>query len=160
VTSVSQLQFDHYEMTFPPGTLTKEFRDEVDAFWCGVFGWSSREHVVNGRSGHMLRPRDDAQFLFLVEVDPGEPALMLPVQEVSDEPGEYVFVPHLGVLYDSNDDIDRLLADTLRYREKDPRVRVKEYPLYTWGERLHHSFLLQYLLPTWFDVHWSSAPMP
>ena len=35
------MRFNHMELTFPVGTLTREFREEVDAFYGSIFGWSS-----------------------------------------------------------------------------------------------------------------------
>ena len=33
------MRFNHMELTFPRGTLTDEFREEVDGFYGSVFGW-------------------------------------------------------------------------------------------------------------------------
>src|SRR5580700_4920754 len=35
------MRFNHMELTFPVGTLTAEFREELDAFYASVFGWSA-----------------------------------------------------------------------------------------------------------------------
>ena len=63
---MSSMRFNHMELSFPRGTLTKEFRDEVDAFFCGVLGWDSLDTEVVGQSCHLLRP-DDGQFILLAE---------------------------------------------------------------------------------------------
>ena len=36
---MAEMRFNHMELTFPEGTLTKEFREEVDGFYGSVFGW-------------------------------------------------------------------------------------------------------------------------
>ena len=36
---MANMRFNHMELSFPRGTLSKEFRDEVDAFyWCARLG--------------------------------------------------------------------------------------------------------------------------
>ena len=32
------MRFNHMELTFPLGTLTTEFREQVDSFYCGCSG--------------------------------------------------------------------------------------------------------------------------
>ena len=44
------MRFNHMELTFPRGTLTKEFREEVDAFYGSVFGWIGVDTDLNGQS--------------------------------------------------------------------------------------------------------------
>ena len=60
------MRFNHMELSFPSGTLTRGFRDDVDAFYCGVLGWESLDTEVVGQSCHLLRP-DDGQFILLAE---------------------------------------------------------------------------------------------
>ena len=38
------MRFNHMELTFPRGTLTKEFREEIDGFYGAVFGWTGPRH--------------------------------------------------------------------------------------------------------------------
>ena len=33
------MRFNHMEMTFPIGSLTESFQDEIDAFYGSIFGW-------------------------------------------------------------------------------------------------------------------------
>ena len=42
------MRFNHMELTFPVGTLTDEFRNELDAFYGAVFGWSATDTEVVG----------------------------------------------------------------------------------------------------------------
>ena len=73
------------ELTFARGTLTDQFREEVDAFYQSVFGWSATDADVVGQRCHILLPDAD-QFILLAES--GKPM---------DSPG----FDHLGLLQDS-----------------------------------------------------------
>ena len=42
------MRFNHMELTFARGTLSDEFREEVDAFYGSVFGWSAADAEVVG----------------------------------------------------------------------------------------------------------------
>jgi hypothetical protein len=141
-------RWDHLELTFPQGFLTSAVRAEIDAFWCGVFGWTSTEQRVYGHSCHMLRP-DDGQFILLGETGDA----MEPAPEILDNSGLDVFVPHMGIHCDTIEDVDRLYGECLRFQEKDPRVRLRDYPVERYGTKLARNFLVQYLLPFWFDVN-------
>ena len=79
------MRFNHMELTFPVGTLTAEFREEVDAFYSSVFGWSALDADVVGQSCHLLLPDPD-QFLLLAE---------------SEKPMASPGYDHLGLLQDS-----------------------------------------------------------
>ncbi|MCU1367788.1 MAG: hypothetical protein JWN39_3427, partial [Ilumatobacteraceae bacterium] len=58
------------ELTFPRGTLTPEFRAEVDAFYGPIFGWRAIDTPVMGQSCHLLLLDDHVgQFLLLAESD-------------------------------------------------------------------------------------------
>jgi hypothetical protein len=141
-------RWDHLELTFPQGSLTGVTRTEIDAFWCGIFGWTSTEQMVYGRSCHMLRP-DDGQFILLVESHDA----MDPAPEMPESPGPDVFVPHMGIHCDTIEDVDRLYGECLKYQEKDSRVRLRDFPVERHGTKLARNFLVQYLLPFWFDVN-------
>src|SRR4051794_27163617 len=47
-------RFNHMELTFPPGTLTDDFKADVDAFYTSVFGWRTMDTEVVGRICHLL----------------------------------------------------------------------------------------------------------
>ena len=51
------MRFNHMELTFPVGTLTQEFREEVDAFYGSVFGWRGLDTEVVGQTCHILHAR-------------------------------------------------------------------------------------------------------
>ena len=141
-------RWDHLELTFPKGFLTSATRADIDAFWCGIFGWTSSEHLVYGHSCHMLRP-DDGQFILLVESDDA----MEPAPEIPESSGPDVFIPHMGIHCETIGAVDKLYAKCLEFQEKDPRVRLRDYPLERHGSKLARNFLVQYVLPFWFDVN-------
>jgi hypothetical protein len=141
-------RWDHLELTFPTGFLTSAARAEIDAFWCSIFGWTSSEHLVYGHSCHMLRP-DDGQFILLVEAD----GAMDPAPEIPASPGPDVFVPHMGIHCQTIEEVDQLFGECLKFQEKDERVRLRDFPLERHGSKLARNFLVQYLLPFWFDVN-------
>jgi hypothetical protein len=130
------MRFNHMELTFPVGTLTKEFRDEVDAFYGSVFGWSATDAEVVGQQCHLLQP-DDEQFLLLAE---------------SSKPMSSPGYDHLGLLQESREEVDRLLAECERYADKDDRVRIVRYEDLEYPGLTVHAFYVKYLLPIYFDV--------
>ena len=131
-----RMRFNHLELSFPRGTLTGEFRADVDSFYCGVLGWDSLDTDVVGQSCHLLRP-DDGQFILLAE---------------GDEPMWSPGYDHLGLLLETRADVDAVLAACLRFREGDERLRLKEYEDLRGPTFAVHAFYVKFLLPIWFDV--------
>jgi hypothetical protein len=130
------MRFNHMELTFPRGTLTKEFRDEVDAFYSSVFGWTSLDTQVVGQDCHLLM-LDQDQFILLAE---------------SDAPMSSPGYDHLGLLQSTRDEVDRLLQECERQAEKDDRVKIKRYEDLRYPGTTVHAFYVKYLLPIYFDV--------
>jgi hypothetical protein len=130
------MRFNHMELTFPRGTLTPEFREEVDAFYGSVFGWSGLDAEVVGQSCHLLMPDPD-QFLLLAE---------------SDKPMASPGYDHLGLLQESRETVDSLLEACERYAEKDDRVKIQRYEDLDYPGVTVHAFYVKYLLPIYFDV--------
>jgi hypothetical protein len=130
------MRFNHMEMTFPVGTLTQEFREEVDAFYGSIFGWTALDAEVVGQSCHLLLPDPD-QFILLAE---------------SEKPMSSPGYDHLGLLQDSREQVDDLLAACELYAEKDDRVRIKRYEDLEYPGVIVHAFYVKYLLPIFFDV--------
>ena len=100
------------ELTFARGTLTDEFREEVDAFYGSVFGWKATDTDVVGQRCHILLP-DAEQFILLAE---------------SKKPMSSPGFDHLGLLQDTRAEVDDLLDACKRYRDEgrsraDPGVR-------------------------------------
>ena len=130
------MRFNHMELTFARGTLTKDFREEIDAFYGSVLGWSATDTEVVGQQCHILLPDAD-QFILLAESD-----------KPMDSPG----FDHLGLLQDTREEVDDLLEACKRYQDKDDRVRIKEYEDLVYPGLTVHAFYVKYLLPIYFDV--------
>ena len=130
------MRFNHMELTFPRGTLTPEFRDEVDAFYGSIFGWKSSDTELLGQSCHLLLPDPD-HFILLAE---------------GDKPMSSPGYDHLGLLQDTRQEVDDMLDACKRYADKDTRAQIKEYKDLVYPNLVVHAFYVRYLLPIWFDV--------
>jgi hypothetical protein len=130
------MRFNHMEMTFPIGSLTESFREEIDAFYGSIFGWTALDTEVVGQSCHLLMPDQD-QFILLAE---------------SDKPMSSPGYDHLGLLQDSREEVDDLLVACERYADKDDRVKIKRYEDLVYPGLIVHAFYVKYLLPIFFDV--------
>jgi hypothetical protein len=132
------MRFNHMELTFPRGTLTKEFRADVDSFYSEVLGWRPVDTQVMGQSCHLLMLDDHVgQFLLLAE---------------SDTPLSSPGYDHLGLLQETRAEVDTLLEKCLAFREHDDRMLVKQYADDPMAALTVHAFYVKYLLPIWFDV--------
>jgi len=138
------MRFNHMELTFPVGTLTEQFREEIDAFYSSVFGWGSLDTEVVGQSCHLLMP-DPGQFILLAE---------------SDRPMYSPGYDHLGLLQDTRQEVDDLLDACERYADKDDRVTIRRYDDLEYPDLTVHAFYVKYLLPIYFDVQCMERPGP
>ena len=136
------MRFNHMELTFPLGTLTQEFRDNVDSFYCGVLGWNALDTMVIGQSCHLLQP-DDGQFILLAE---------------GDRPLESPGYDHLGLLMDTRAEVDDVLAGCREFQQRDERMLLKVYEDLSGPTIVVHAFYVKYLLPIWFDVQCMEYP--
>src|ERR1700735_454920 len=130
------MRFNHMELTFPVGTLSKEFQEEVDAFYGWIFGWSALDTEVVGQLCHLLLPDPD-QFILLAE---------------SNKPMASPGYDHLGLLQDTREEVDDLLVACERYADKDDRVKIVRYDDLVYPQLTVHAFYVKYLLPIYFDV--------
>ena len=89
-----KMRFNHMELSFAKGTLTQQFRDEVDAFYCDVLGWRAVDTEVVNQLCHILLP-DDGQFILLAEG-----------KEPMSSPG----YDHLGLLMDTREEVAAAIA--------------------------------------------------
>jgi hypothetical protein len=141
------LRFNHMELTFPRGMLDEAMRADVDAFYGDVFGWTGVDTEVVGQLAHILLV-DEGQFILLAES--GKPM---------SSPG----YDHLGLLFDTRDEVDEKLERCKRYQEKDDRVQILEYEDLVYDELTVRAFYVKYLLPIYFDVQCmerSGKPIP
>lgn len=133
---MAKMRFNHMELSFARGTLTQQFRDEVDSFYCDVLGWRSLDTEVVGKFCHLLQP-DDGQFILLAEA-----------KDPMSSPG----YDHLGLLMDTREQVDTILEECQRFADKDDRMRLKIYEDLVGPTVTTHAFYVKYLLPIWFDV--------
>jgi hypothetical protein len=132
------LRFNHMELTLPPGALDARAREEIARFYGDVFGWKSLEVPILGQQALLLRTDEDtSQFVLVAE---------------SRKPVSVPGYDHLGLLLDTRAEVDAALAAIRAWRERDPRVEIKEYEDLDQGDVTVHAFYVRYLLPIWFDV--------
>ena len=132
------LRFNHRELTLPKGALAPGAREEIRRFYGEVFGFEALDVPIVGQLGLLLRTdAETSQFLLLLEAD-----------EPLSSPG----YDHLGLLFDSREEVDALLEKAKKWRERDPRVEIKEYEDLVQGGVTVHAFYVKHLLPIWFDV--------
>ncbi|HXY95159.1 MAG TPA: hypothetical protein VEP49_22055 [Acidimicrobiia bacterium] len=135
---MAMMRFNHMELTLPKGTITDDFRADLESFYGGVFGWTIKPTKVLDLDATLLLP-DDGQFILIAEAT-----------KHLDSPG----LDHLGLLMDTRDEVDEMLGRCQRYREKDERCRIHEFnDLVSFGgDLVTHAFYVKYLLPIFFDV--------
>jgi hypothetical protein len=130
-------RFNHMELTLPPGVLA-ERRREIAAFYADLFGWEALDVPILGQLGLLLRTDPEtSQFILVTEQ-----------RKAMSSPG----YDHLGLLQESRAEVDALLERAKKWRERDPRVEIKEYEDLRIGATTTHAFYVRYLLPIWFDV--------
>lgn len=130
-------RFNHMELTLAPGGLDAH-RDEIKRFYGELLGWDAIDVPILGQTGLLLRTDPEtSQFILVTEQ-----------QTHMDSPG----YDHLGVIYDTREEVDALLEKTKKLQAQDDRVRIKEYEDLVTGGVTTHAFYFRFLLPIWFDV--------
>jgi hypothetical protein len=125
------------ELTLPVGQL-EAGRKEISEFYDDLFGWESIDVPILGQLGLLLRTDPEtSQFILVTEQ-----------KKHMQSPG----YDHLGLLYDTREEVDALLEKTKRWQEREPRVQIKEYEDLVMGDVTTHAFYVKHLLPIWFDV--------
>jgi hypothetical protein len=125
------------ELTLPMGTLTAQ-RAEIARFYGDLFGWDALDVPILKQTGLLLRTdRETSQFILLTEQ-----------KRHMSSPG----YDHLGLLYESREEVDALLEKCKKLQEHDERVQIKEYDDLEAGNTTVHAFYVKFLLPIWFDV--------
>jgi hypothetical protein len=135
------VRFDHIELSVPVGSLTTTLREELDDFYGSIFGWSGSDIDVAGHACRLLLCGSN-QFIQVLESE-----------RPLDSPG----FDHVGLLFDSRQEVDDLLDACERYAEKDDRVSVERREDLRYPGLTVHSFYVRYLLPLFFDVHSQEA---
>ena len=134
---MSQPRFNHMELTLPKGALA-EHRAEIAAFHRDLFDWEALDVPILKQTGLLLRTDPEtSQFILLTEQ-----------REALSSPG----YDHLGLLYDTREEVDALLEKARAWQERDGRVEIKEYEDLETGGVTVHAFYVRDLLPIWLDV--------
>lgn len=130
------MRFNHMELTFPIGALDEQMRADIRGFYGDVLGWSTMDLPLLDQLTFYLSP-DDGQFILLAE---------------SDKPIQSPGYDHLGLLVESRDEVDELLEQCKKFRERDDRMKIKQYDDLVQGPVTVRAFYVKYLLPIYFDV--------
>jgi len=130
-------RFNHMELTLPPGGLDTH-RKEIAAFYGDLFGWDAIDVPILGQLGLLLRTDPEtSQFILVTEQE-----------RHMDSPG----YDHLGLLFDTREEVDALLEKAKRHQARDERIQIKEYEDLVIGGVTTHAFYVRHLLPIWLDV--------
>ena len=130
-------RFNHMELTLPIGEL-ESGRQEIKDFYADFLGWDSIDVPILGQTGLLLRTDPEtSQFLLLTE------------QKVHIQSPGY---DHLGLIFETREEVDELLERAKKWQERDDRVRIKEYEDLVTGGVTTHAFYVRHLLPIWLDI--------
>jgi hypothetical protein len=125
------------ELTLPIGELEAS-RKNIAEFYHALFGWDSLEVPILGQTGLLLRTdAETSQFILVTEQ-----------KKHLQSPG----YDHLGILYDTREEVDALLEKTKKLQAQDSRIQIKEYEDLVNGGHTTHAFYVKHLLPIWIDV--------
>ena len=132
------MRFNHMELTFAPGTLNDERRQEISRFYGEVFGWEAVEVDI-------LK-----QKALLLKVDPSTQHFILLAEHA--QPMQPPAYDHLGILMDTREEVDEILARCQAWQEHDDRVELKIYKDLVNPTSVVHAFYVRFLLPIHLDV--------
>lgn len=106
---MSAPRLNHVAITMDPALLDDAGRRDLLAFYGEVFGWSEGDN--SGERGNPLIMNTGAfgQFVYLL---PADPALTAPPLD------------HFGLLVDTVDALQEILARAKAYQQRDDRVRI------------------------------------
>jgi hypothetical protein len=125
------------ELTLPKGEL-EAHRAEIRDFYNEMFGWESLDVPILKQIGLLLRTDPEtSQFILITE------------QRVHISSPGY---DHLGMLYDTREEVDALYEKAQKLQERDDRVQIKNYDDIVSGGTTVRAFYVKFLLPIWFDV--------
>ena len=141
---MAKMRFNHMELTLPLGTLTDDYRAEVREFYGDVFGWTAIDTQILKQTA-LLLSTDPATSQFILLAEHKEP--------MSPPPFD-----HLGLLFDTREEVDTALAKCEAWQEKDPRVEIKRYNDLVMPTVTVHAFYVRHLLPIHLDVQCQERP--
>ncbi|WP_372748205.1 VOC family protein [Litorivivens sp.] len=132
------MRLNHMELTFAEGALTPAKKQQITDFYRDLFGWNTLEiDIMDQKALLLMLDEDVSQFILLAE---------------SPEPMQSPGYDHLGLLFDSREEVDALLAKAKAMQAVNNEIQIKEYEDLDEGGTIVHSFYVRHLLPIWFDV--------
>jgi len=130
-------RFNHMELTLPVGELDSH-RQEIKDFYLDLLGWESMDVPILGQNGLLLRTDPEtSQFILLTEQ-----------KKFMQSPG----YDHLGLIFDTREEVDELLAKAKKWQARDERIQIKEYEDLVTGGVTTRAFYVRHLLPIWLDI--------
>lgn len=131
-------RINHMELTFPEGTLTSELKQEIGSFYGELLGWQSMEIEIVGQQALLLMLDESvSQFILCAE---------------SPKPIQSPGYDHMGLVFDTREEVDAVLRKARQMQAVDSRIEVKEYDDLHEGPVTTHAFYVRHLLPIWFDL--------
>jgi hypothetical protein len=130
-------RFNHVAMSVPADLLDEANRADIVEFYRTVFGWEELPTETVDRYKLVLSAYRYDQFVFLI---------------ADDDPMSCPRLDHFGMGVSTMDELDTLLANARKYRERDERVEIID------KKTEHHpgldltSFYVGYLLPMMVEV--------
>jgi hypothetical protein len=149
----------HCAMSVPMGTITDEFRRDIQAVYGDIFGFAV--------TGTELRRHDEYQDVRVLSLFLDEGMQNYLVVMEFGTPMTVQGPEHLGLDIASGEEIDEMYGRCVRFAEHDPRMWVAEVPLHTLDDdwsRLdswtlpairRRGFNLKYLLPLSWDIRYN-----
>lgn len=144
---MSQMRFNHMELTLPEGALNEQMRADIKSFYGDVLGWQTMDVPLLGQMTYYLAP-DDGQFILLAE---------------SEKPLQSPGYDHLGLLVETWAEVDELLEQCEKFADQDSRMKIKKYDDLLQGPVTVRAFYVKYLLPIYFDIQsmkWEESAAP
>lgn len=132
------MRINHMELTFAEGTLDAKKKQAITEFYKQLFGWDTVEVEIVGQKALLLMLDPDVSQFILCAESPN------PIQSTGYD--------HLGLLFDSREEVDSILAKAKRMQADNSEILIKEYDDLVEGSATVHAFYVKYLLPIWFDV--------
>lgn len=135
---MANMRLNHMELTFAEGSLTAEKKQQITDFYQELFGWNTLEIDIVGQKALLLMLDEEvSQFILLAE---------------SPKPIHSPGYDHLGLLFETREEVDKLLAACKAKQKQQPEIQIKEYEDLHEGPTTTHAFYVKHLLPIWFDV--------
>lgn len=131
------IRFNHMEITLPRGFIARDGERLYD-FLHEVLGFERSDFP--GLETPCLVVKTDAeasQFLFMPEHD-------TPLPRASED--------HLGLHVDSFEQVEAMMAACEAWRERDPRLEIRDFGVLDLEQTRTRAFYVRYLLPIWFDI--------